>query len=74
MKIGDIVIMKEEGLPRNEWRLGKVINAFEDGDGLVHKATIQLGDRKVGQKNSLLHNPSIVECPIHKLVLLVENS
>ncbi|KAL1276830.1 hypothetical protein QQF64_036453 [Cirrhinus molitorella] len=73
VKIGDIVIVKEEDLPRNEWRLGRVVDVCADGDGLVRKAKIQIGNRKLGKKGQRLTNPSILERPIHKLVVLVEN-
>lgn len=74
VKIGDIVIVKEEELPRNEWRLGLVLDVCADEDGLVRKAKIQIGNRKLGKKGQRLTNPSILERPIHKLVVLVENN
>lgn len=73
VKIGDIVIVKEEGIPRSEWRLGRVLDVCEDEDGLVRKATIQIGNRKLGKEGQRLTKPSILERPIHKLVVLVEN-
>ncbi|KAK2884441.1 hypothetical protein Q8A73_020915 [Channa argus] len=46
VKIGDIVIVKEEGVPRNEWKLGRVLDARMEEDGLVRKATVQIGNRE----------------------------
>ncbi|KAI3375592.1 hypothetical protein L3Q82_003912 [Scortum barcoo] len=34
VKNGDVVIVKEEELPRNEWRLGRVLDVCKDEDGL----------------------------------------
>ena len=33
MDVGDIVIIKEEDVPRNEWKLAKVVKAHEEADG-----------------------------------------
>ena len=49
VKTGDIVILKEESIPRNEWRLGRVLDVYKDEDGLVQKATVQIGDRNLGK-------------------------
>lgn len=45
--IGDIVIVKEQEIPRNEWRLKRVLDVCKDEDGLVRKATVQMGNRKL---------------------------
>ncbi|KAK2887882.1 hypothetical protein Q8A73_019330 [Channa argus] len=74
VKIGDIVIVKEEGVPRNEWKLGRVLDARMEEDGLVRKATVQIGNRELGEDGQRLVNPSVLERPIHKLVVLVENN
>lgn len=74
VKIGDVVILREEGTPRNEWRLGRVLKVCTDDDGLVRKATIQIGNKKLGKEGQRLTNPSIIERPIHKLVVLVESN
>ena len=34
---GDIVLLKEDNPLRNSWRLGFVVEAYEDNDGLVRK-------------------------------------
>ncbi|XP_037394566.1 uncharacterized protein LOC119263501 [Pygocentrus nattereri] len=72
--VGDIVILKEEDVPRNEWKLAKVVEALEDDDGLVRKVTVQIGERKLEKKGERLNQPSIVQRPIQKLVVLVKSS
>lgn len=74
MQVGDIVIVKEEEIPRNEWKLARVLEVHKDDDGLVRKATIQIGERKLGKGDEPVSKPSIVERPIQKLVILVESS
>ncbi len=69
-----MVIVKVEELPRNEWRLGPVLDVCADEDGLVRKAKIQIENRKLGKKGQRLTNPSILQRPSHKLVVLIENN
>lgn len=71
---GDIVIVKEGEVPRNEWRLARVLKVCRDDDGLVRRATIQMGNRGLGKRGERLTKPSIVERPIQKLVVLVAKS
>lgn len=70
VQVGDIVIVKEEELPRNEWKLARVLKVHENDDGLVRRVTIQIGERKLGKGGERLNKPSIVERPIQKLVIL----
>lgn len=72
--VSDIVIIKEEDIPRNEWKRAKVIEANEDDDGLVRKVTVQMGDSKLGKKGERLQQPSIIQRPIQKLVVLLKSS
>ena len=74
VQVGDIVIVKEEEVPRNEWKLAKVLEVHKDDDGLVRKTTIQIGERRLGKGGERLSKPSIVQRPIQKLVVLVEVS
>lgn len=72
IQIGDIVIVKDDDLPRNQWRLGRVKEVTVSTDGLVRKAKICLGDSKLDTKGKRLGKPSVIERPIQKLVLLLE--
>lgn len=74
VQVGDIVIVKEEEIPRNEWRLARVIEVCKADDGLVRKVIIQIGDRKLGKRGERLTKPSIIERPVQKLVVLVAKS
>ena len=55
--------MKEKDLPRNEWKLGRIVSTSESKDGLVRKVELAAG---AGQHT--------YERPIHNLVLLVPSS
>ncbi|KAM7424138.1 hypothetical protein PAMA_000472 [Pampus argenteus] len=74
VNVGDIVIIKEEDVPRNEWKLAKVVEAHEDDDGLVRKVTVQVGERMLGKRGERLKQPSIIQRPVQKLVVLVKSN
>lgn len=67
LKVNDDVIIKDDFLPRNQWQLGWVVELIQGSDDLVRKVKVQVGDRKSSGKWS------IVERPIQKLMLLLEN-
>ncbi|KAL7872550.1 hypothetical protein SRHO_G00075330 [Serrasalmus rhombeus] len=71
---GDIVMLRDDNLPRYEWRLGRVSETTPDKDGLVRRVRVQLGDRHLGKKGERLSKLSVVERPVQKLILLLETS
>ncbi len=71
-QIGDVVMDIDEILPRSEWRLGRIIETVLSPDGLVRKAKVALGDKRLNKKGERMHKMSIVERPAQKLVLLLE--
>lgn len=44
------MIVTEEEIPCREWRLGRELDVCKDEDGLVRKATMQIGNRKLGKE------------------------
>lgn len=73
LQIGDIVLMRDDDLPRNEWRLGRISETMADKDGLVRRVKLCLGDQKLGDKGQRLNKQSVMERPVQKLVLLLES-
>lgn len=67
-----VVIVKEDNVPRNEWKLAKLVEATVDDDGLVRKVKLQIGNKDVGEKGEHLKQLSFLERPVQKLVVLVE--
>ncbi|KAJ8039187.1 hypothetical protein HOLleu_16824 [Holothuria leucospilota] len=57
-RIGDIVLLCEEGVPRNRWKMCKVVKVYPSDDGLIRKVSVFIGRRK-----------STLDRPITKLVL-----
>ena len=58
--LGDIVLISQGNLPRNQWPMGKITSVTEEEDGKVRVARIKTAD-------------SEIERPINKLVLIVPN-
>ena len=59
LKIGDIVLIKDDSLPRNEWSLGLVEDTVADSKGLVRSVHLKTQNKTLCR-------------PIHKLVLLLK--
>lgn len=73
IQIGDVVIVKDDNLPRNQWHLGRVIDTYASEDGLVRSVRLAIGDSNLDKKGKRNGQLSTLERPIHKLVLLLEN-
>ncbi|KAJ8878780.1 hypothetical protein PR048_019366 [Dryococelus australis] len=41
LHIGDMVILKDEQLPAQQWNIGRIVNTFPGVDGLVRTATVK---------------------------------
>ena len=67
---GDIVIIKEDNTPRNQWRLARVMEGKPDKDGLVRKVKLLVGTSKLTSNGKRKDPLTSLERPIHKLVLL----
>lgn len=69
LQVNDVVIIKDDMLPRGQWQLGRVVETSEGSDGLVRRVKLQLGERKQNQCSK----HTVIERPIQKLVILIEN-
>lgn len=74
VKKGDIVLLKEDGLPRNVWRMAKVISTSSGEDGYVRKVALKIATKELSKDGRRHHNLTILERPVHKIVLLVESA
>ena len=43
-QVGDIVMLVDEALPRCQWKLARVVEAYPGSDGLVRRVKLMLGD------------------------------
>ena len=58
--VGDIVLVKDDDLPRNQWSMGRITEVYHSNDGLVRSTNVC---------SSL--NEQILPRSITKLVLLI---
>ena len=72
LKVDDIVIVKDNALARNHWKLGRITEALPDNDGLVRKVKVMLSDSGLDNRGKRVRAVEIYERPIHSLVLLLE--
>lgn len=73
LKVNDIVIIKDDNLPRCHWQLGRVVEVVQDSDSLVRRAKVLVGQRNQQKKQGPPFKHSVIERPVQKLVLLLEN-
>ena len=72
LSVGDIVMIKDDSLVRNMWRLGRICKTFIDDDNLARKVTLAVGSTNLDRRGVRKSKLTELERPIHKLVLLQE--
>ena len=71
LQVNDIVIVKDDDITRNQWKMGRVIEAKPDHDGLVQKVMLDIASPSLtleGKRNQPL---STLERQVRQLVLLM---
>ncbi|KAK6181755.1 hypothetical protein SNE40_009544 [Patella caerulea] len=71
LQVGDIVISKEEDDQRNKWPLARVTEVYKSHDGEIRKVKILIADRELTTEGKRRSQPTYLDRPIHKLVLLL---
>ena len=72
MAVNDIVMVKDENVPRNAWRLARVGEVFLGNDGLVRKVKPAMATRSLDKHRQRANEVQYLERPVHKLVLVQE--
>lgn len=67
-KIGDIVLVVDQKLPRNNWCVGRIISLKVSNDGLVRSVNVRVA-KYIEDKNFKIGS-TILERPVNKIVLL----
>ncbi|KAG1929293.1 hypothetical protein F2P79_023066 [Pimephales promelas] len=49
-KVNDIVLLQDDGSPRTQWKLAKVVEVFQGADGRVRKLKLLLSDTTLDSK------------------------
>jgi hypothetical protein len=68
-----VVIVSDELLPRNQWKLGRVAEVYVSDDNLVRKVKLAMADSTLDNKGRRKRPVSYLDRPVHKLVLLLAN-
>ena len=63
-KVGDLVLLMDQNLPRNQWSVGRIVKVHPDVDGYVRSAEVRMS------RPCLKTKASVLARPITKLVLL----
>ena len=53
IKVGDVVVIEEDVVPRHRWRLGVVVELLEGSDGYIRGAKV-----KVGKTKNIIRRPA----------------
>ena len=71
LAIGDIVVVKDDHPPRNEWKLARVEKTLPTDDGFVRKVILAIGKHHLDSKGRRTQEIQRLERPVHKLVLIL---
>ena len=73
IQVGDVVIIKDDNAPRNQWSLGRIEETKASDDGLVRQAKVRIATKWIDRKGRRMEESRFLDRPISKLVLLVKN-
>ncbi|XP_022111403.1 uncharacterized protein LOC110990629 [Acanthaster planci] len=71
LQVGDVVISKEGEQTRNQWPFGRVMETHPSNDRRVRSFFFQAEDGIRDNLGRRQYSPSLLDRPVHKLVLLV---
>ncbi|XP_031554426.1 uncharacterized protein LOC116291397 [Actinia tenebrosa] len=72
LTIEDIVLIKDENLPRSTWQLARVSDVYPSSDGKVRKVQVALADGCLDKQGKRSAAVRYLDRPVQKLVLLME--
>lgn len=71
LQVDDVVIIKDDNLPRNSWKIARVDETYPDDDGLVRKVRLKVADRNLDDNGRPTGPVTNLYRPVQKLVLLL---
>ena len=74
LEVDDIVIIRDDDLPRGQWWLGRVSEVFPSKDGLVRAVKVATATSSLDKFGKPLRPISFLKRPVHKLVLLLKGN
>lgn len=64
MQVGDVVLIKEENVPRNCWRTARVNEAYASDDGLVRKVRVTVSDPSLSKEGKRVRVTTVLDRPV----------
>lgn len=74
MRVDDIVLVKDDNVVRNEWRLGRVTKVLLSDDGLVRRVELLIADANLDGHGKRHSKATIIQRPVTKLKLLLRGN
>lgn len=71
LKVGDLVMVVEDGLPRDQWSTAIIEETTTRDDELPRKAKLRLANRYLDRNGVRMEKATIVQRPIQKLIKLL---
>ena len=71
--VDDVVLIKDENLPRNRWQLARVATTNQSADGRVRTVKLALASQ-IDNRGRRLGDVKYLERPVQRLVLLMSRS
>nr|XP_054601731.1 uncharacterized protein LOC107396997 [Nothobranchius furzeri] len=71
-KVNDIVLLLDDNLPRNQWKLARIVEVFPAADNRVRKVKLLVSNTFLDNRGKRTSQPLYLERAIHKTVLLLE--
>ena len=65
------MILKDDSLPRNCWKLARINEAYPGKDGLIRKVSIAVANNTLDDTGRRTRPTIYLERPVQKLILLV---
>ncbi|XP_067931114.1 uncharacterized protein [Watersipora subatra] len=72
VKVGDVVLLKEDNQLRNAWRWGVIEDAIKGEDGLVRNVILRLANRHLDRMGRPLAPATMLKRPIQKIVVIAK--
>ena len=71
LQIGDLVMIVEEGQPRNHWPTAIVDEVTPGEDGLTRRVKVRVANRYLDKQGRVMSKATVLERPVQKLILLL---
>jgi hypothetical protein len=71
-RINDIVILRDDIVPRNQWKLANVTEVYPGQDGRVRRFKLLISASTLDERGKHITKPAYLERPVHKTVTLLE--